>query len=778
MTIKRILFVITLILISSGLFSQNISGIITDGEGGNRVAYANVFLLSSKDSIPLNMAASDTTGYFSFSNAKVNDSLILNVHHLGYITYRQIIKSDEQFPLMIRLKPSSTELSAVTVTSATPLFKMKGTTLNVQVENSVLSEVGKLPQMLQYIPFVNSSNNGIQIFGKGQPLFYINSRQERDINKINQIDAKEIKNIEVILSPDTEYDASVGAVIKIYLKSKQGDGLSGSFDTLLAWGDYLSETGRLNLNYRKEKTDIFGKIRFQDIRTKMNKESDTEIADKVAEIYQFISQANTKNITFGLDGSVGINTDIDANRSIGARFDFTHSPKYQQIIERKEKQYLNTISYSDYQMNNQYKGLYHVYSGNAYYDGLWWKKLTASCNIDFEKRNDNRKFEFNQTDLSYGNPPIQSKIVYHYNLYSGKINLQYPVCKGKITLGNELVFTDYFQQYESNYTASYADGMKNLSQQRLYVSFLNMQYPIKKLVIQGGMRYELVKYDYFIGEKKETEIAQNRENFFPSLSLAFTDKNMNLNLTYRNGISRPEYYLLRATTEYNSPYEYLSGNPNLQPTLKHEIGASFAYKKLYLISGYTYQKNLIVLLSEQYKNDPAIVRTAYNLPKYETLFVQASWSTIVNKWNCFADFGINFPLSKLEIYDKKYDFRKPKCYLSVNNIFSLPHKFNLYFNAAFYSDGYEGVYSYKPNSNIQVGLTKEVFVKNLTASIWLVDIFKTNTDNYTYNISNVSRKINSYNGERMLMFTLNYLFNNTESRYQNSRSGIEERQRL
>jgi hypothetical protein len=117
-------------------------------------------------------------------------------------------------------------------------------------------------------------------------------------------------------------------------------------------------------------------------------------------------------------------------------------------------------------------------------------------------------------------------------------------------------------------------------------------------------------------------------------------------------------------------------------------------------------------------------------------------------------------------------------YLSFNNIFSLPHKFNLYLNASVYSGGHKNIYYYKSNGNVQAGLSKEIFIKNLTASIWLVDVFKTDTENYISNISNIRRKINSYNGERMLMFSIHYTFNNAESRYKSSRSGIEEKQRL
>ncbi|GHV43044.1 hypothetical protein FACS1894180_0990 [Bacteroidia bacterium] len=773
MYITKILLAIVATLISSSAFCQNVSGIIIDDEVGNPVAYANVFLISPADSATLNMAVSDTAGHFFFNDAKINDNTILKVSCLGYFAYQQTLKSKEYSPLTIRLQPSITELNAVTVTSAASLFKMKGNILNVQVEGSVLSDVGKLPLMLQYLPFVNSRNGEIQIMGKGKLLYYINNKQERDINKINEIDAKEVKNVEVILSPNAMYDASAGAVIKIFLKSKQGDGLSGNFDTLLALADYLSETGRTNLNYRKNNTDFFGHFRFQNIRRKLDGQTETEIIDET--IYKFSSQTRAANTSLSLDGNIGMNTNINANNSFGVRFEFINLPEYKQTALRKDRQYINSLLYADYEMNNQSTGIYNdAYYGNAYYNGLWWKKLTVNCNLDFERQNLGTKSEYNEIAAN----KIQSETANHYNLYSGKINFSYPVYKGKISGGSELVFTDYFQRYKSDYAENYAQGMENSLHQRLFSGFLSLQYPIKKFTIAGGVRYEHVKCDYFINNQRETEVSQNKGYFFPSFSVNFADNNVNIGLTYRNSIFRPAYSQLRATTEYSSPYEYVSGNPYLQPTLTHEIGASFSYKKLFLMSGYSYSKNLIYSFTKQYRNQSAIVRIAHNLPKYETFFVQASWSATVKAWNCFADFGINFPLSKLEIFDKIYDFRNPKYYLSLNNILTLPHKISLYLNASLYSSGNENVNYYKASSNVQFGLTKEIFVKNLTASIWFVDIFRTDTDNYTYNIGNISRKINSYNGSQMLMFSLSYRLNNAESRYRSSRSGLQEKQRL
>jgi len=190
MSIRKIFVIITAILICVELYAQNIAGIITDKETGKVVSYANIILLSAKDSVPFNMTVSDSTGYFAFKNIDINDSIILTVQNLSYFTYKQIITNYTQFPLMINLKPSVIELDAVNITSTTPIFKMRGTTLNVQIEGSVLSNIGNLSQMLQYLPFVDSKNGEIQVFGKGKPIFYINNRLERDVNKVIELNSK------------------------------------------------------------------------------------------------------------------------------------------------------------------------------------------------------------------------------------------------------------------------------------------------------------------------------------------------------------------------------------------------------------------------------------------------------------------------------------------------------------------------------------------------------------------------------------------------------------
>jgi len=776
MCFRKIIFIMFTFLFLTEMWCQNISGIVTDETLGNALANAHVFLFSAKDSVPFNMMATDSVGYFAFKNITIKDSITLTVMHLGYSAYNQNITEFDQFPLLIKLKQSAIELSDVTVAATRPLFKMQDGILNVQVENSVLSEVGTFSQLINYIPFVNSQNNEIQMFGKDKILFYINNRLEKDHNKVFGINAKDIQSIELIMSPGAEYDVSADVVIKIFLKSKQGNGLSGDFDALFATGIRLNGYLQLNLNYRKNNTDIFGHLRSQSYNLKSVSHTETEISNHL-ENYLFISDYTSNRFSDDYRWWVGFNTVFDKNSSIGARFQIVNISKYQLKTNYKVEQYLNSVYDSDYLLDSDTniknnRGLY----GNFYYNGQWWNNLSLSCNLDYENHTSDRMLIFKEI-YEEKQSNTQSETSQNFDIYSGKIKFDYPVYKGKVSVGSDYARTDYFLRFISDYTNLYEDGIENSSLQHLFAGFLNLQFPVEKFLLEGGVRYEGVKYDYFINKEKQRDMSQNYGDFFPFMSLAYNGNEINMNLSYRGGIFRPNYYQLRTTTEYVSLFEYASGNPFLQPTMRHVINASFAYKKLFFITNYSYYKNLTVSYIEQYNNLPAIIRTILNVPKYETLSTSASWNTTIKKWNLFTECGITFPLSKLEINGNLYNFRQPKYYLSLNNIFSLPYEFKMLLNLSYYSGGHQNIYLYDPSGYLQVGFSKEI-LKNLETNVWFTDCLKTDRNKYTYNISNITQTNNTYNGAQMIMFSLRYSFNSAESRYKSSRSGIEERQRL
>ena len=73
------------------------------------------------------------------------------------------------------------------------------------------------------MPFVTLSNNNIEVVGRGTPIFFLNGHEARDINELLNIKGSDIKNIEIIISPGSEYDASVQSIIKITTKRRKDE---------------------------------------------------------------------------------------------------------------------------------------------------------------------------------------------------------------------------------------------------------------------------------------------------------------------------------------------------------------------------------------------------------------------------------------------------------------------------------------------------------------------------------------------------------------------------
>lgn len=104
------------------------------------------------------------------------------------------------------------------------------------IVGSVLEKAGTMEHLLDRIPNVSAQNGNIKVFGRGEPIIYINGRQMRDRSELDRLSSDNIKSVEVISNPGARYAASTKAVIRITTKKIQGDGFGfdatteGSYD--------------------------------------------------------------------------------------------------------------------------------------------------------------------------------------------------------------------------------------------------------------------------------------------------------------------------------------------------------------------------------------------------------------------------------------------------------------------------------------------------------------------------------------------------------------------
>ena len=226
------------------------------------VSDANIILMSLPDSTLVKGVISNGHGSFELPNPANSKKALIKITHLEY--QEKVLSPTSSNLGTIVLIPTSNELDAVVVTAhRRPILEQKGTRISTNVAQSTLQKLPTTDMLLNFLPGVSTSytGGGFEVFGKGNPIFYINNRRVRNLDEVYQLSPKDIERIEMETQPGAAFDNTVGAVIYIKLKKKQGDGLSGAAENNFYFfkKGIMDETW-LSLNYRKGKTDWFTNI--------------------------------------------------------------------------------------------------------------------------------------------------------------------------------------------------------------------------------------------------------------------------------------------------------------------------------------------------------------------------------------------------------------------------------------------------------------------------------------------------------------------------------------
>ena len=95
---------------------------------------------------------------------------------------------------------------------------------------------------------------------------------------------------------------------------------------------------------------------------------------------------------------------------------------------------------------------------------------------------------------------------------------------------------------------------KNKSTQQFIAGFVTYDYAWESLKLSSGLRDEYIDFEYILNDKISNEQSRIYKNLFPTLSISYNIKNINMSLAYRTTVRRPNYYNLRSSIAYNTPY--------------------------------------------------------------------------------------------------------------------------------------------------------------------------------------------------------------------------------
>ena len=678
----------------------------------------------------------------------------------------------------IVLIPTSNELDAVVVTARRrPILEQKGTRISTNVAQSTLQKLPTTDMLLNFLPGVSTSytGGGFEVFGKGNPIFYINNRRVRNLDEVYQLSPKDIERIEMETQPGAAFDNTVGAVIYIILKKKPGDGLSGAAEnTFYFFKKGIMDETWLSLNYRKGKTDWFTSISNDNHfnQEDYNVAQDLQVFTQNNQ-WRVLNDETRQNQHKNIKTKIGFAHEFSEEHSLGMSIRGSiipfsgHNFSTQETTTYKN-QLLTAQGRNEYDQFEQDKKL----SVNAYYEGKLTDVLKMQTDVDYiGLRSDNTSdiVEHNLLNTTSRNVHTHSDVISDW--WGLKTTFFQQLGKGTLGYGVEVSNLHRTENYQDNVLSAF-NAKNNETRSDAFLSF---SYPIKKVNLKLGTRYEYANFDYYENEQKSEAKSKTYRDWLPNVSVAFPWEKTQITFSYARKIKRPAFHDLSDYNSYVSSFLYNRGNPYITPQLTDEwntlatygpISASVTYSHIHKGIYADYQLSSI--------NSDAVEKILRNYDDFSLLKCALNAQKQIGKW-----------MPKLTLtYEKPF---ADKVFYKSEGLFSVewmnqitPSENWLFLVMLLYKSkgSMQEAYIYKPGSGVFVGVGRAFFHQSLSVYAVASDFYNglnrhariqnsyiSNSTAYSY--SNFSFKIG-----------ISYNFNTTQSKYKGKETNEEENNRM
>ena len=779
------LMTIMMIALNASAKVPDVNGKIVD-ENGEPMPFVNVVMLSMPDSTYVQGGITDEQGMFNLT-ALQNGGLI----KISYIGYQTLYFNSGASNLgTITLQPEATLLGEVVVVSKLPKTRVKGEAMRTTIEGTILEKAGTVADALARVPSLEAERDGgVKVLGRGDAEVYINGRKVQDMNELSRLRSDQIEHVDVIQNPGARYAASTKAVVRIQLKKAQGEGFSFQ-DNLNGMYQYgYTITNNLDMNYRIGGLDLTAS--FWAGRYGHSKQlQDNDLIYYVGPDHiKSVTTQEGKNIWKGWSPQLQINYMINENHSLGAFYKYDRHPSTDFSDMFYTDNYVNGIlsehSESDIKQSDTFKK--HIF--NTYYNGKIGN-LGIDFNVDglFDKT-ETPGSTFETATSAAGETTqrsIESNTRSSNDFWATKLILSHPVWNGNLSLGGEYSHNHRTDAY--SFTATDAVPVKTTDtkiNESSTAAFMEYGRLFGRVFAQVGLRYEHLKNDYYNFGVREDEVCRNYGDWFPTAVISMPIGDVQLSLSYRRDIQRPNYGSLTSSTIYINRYTYQSGNPYLKPTYTHSLVLNTAYKWMNLTLNYGRIKDCETMSTEPYPgaDDPLIslVRPINSDEDYNQLSINFVARPVIGCWHPQWSAFVVFQNYKTPCADGSIrTLNHPFLNLVWQNDIELPRGFRLNASVVWASRGdYNNFRLTRTRFNTSLGVQRDFSLGRmgtLTADLRCHDIFNTNkTGAVIYGV----REIYTANpARRTFMLDLTWKFNTARSKYRGSGAGEKQKARM
>lgn len=762
--------------------------------------------LSLKDGITgstLQQQQSSINGQFSF--AVKSGSYVIAVSYMGSLAYQSdLLKITGDRNLgTLKIETSARTLKEIIIQGAgsKTLIKVEGRKMIYDIGKSITAQGTNALEAIQKTPGVMvNQDNSITLNGASAALVMINGRQtylqaDELAQLLKTIPASDMKSIEIIKNPSSAYDAAgTGGVINLVLQKSIAEGFNGSMNSGMAYGISLKQNTNINLNFRKGKVNMFGTYHHSFGHYAMDYDYDRTTNGK---IYRNTNHDVDKRRNMG--STAGIDFAIDTTKTLGMVWNGNFSrggglitPTTHIYDELTAEPLQTLISESDYP--HQVARRYNV-NFNYRYKGSNQSTLDIDAdygvfNASTKNLSSNTFYSPDGTFQSANNFMVSNNR--NFKMYAIKADYGLALGKGKLLTGTKFSnvhANNIFNHYDNNVDIN--TDLSNTFKYKEQISAAYLRYELsisQQLNLDIGLRIENTHAEGNLeplegSSQLPTVVIRNYLNIFPTAAVTYkTNEQSSFTLSYARRINRPAYNSLNPFSYPIDELSYWKGNPFLQPQYANTLVLQYAVRKTTISASYTHTSDISSTITEVLEND-LIHMIPRNIGMQNNLNVTVTQQVSLATWWNMSLTGMAFHLqNKVGTLDYgNYNRSRIAGTINVQQSFNLPGHMTAEGSAIVNSKNISALNTIrKGNSQIDIGLQKNIIQNKATLRLGVSDLFKRNKTITDTQLDNLILH-NTFAGEtRQVRLNFTYKFGNNKIKAKDSRqSGLEhESQRL
>lgn len=762
-----------LLFISSICYSQNsVSGLVID-KNNLPIEFANVFIQNTKTGIETFGSTTNTDGTFLVllnENDNQNEYKI-TVSFIGFETWTKIMIIDKPIDLdKIILKEKSSELEEVIITSKTPTITKKQDKIIFNVQNSPLKSGYDGIELLKNTPTVWVDGSENILIRNETATILINGRKvnmsgDNLTNYLTNLNSDAIKSIEIQTAKGANTDAtSTGGIINIVLKEK-----SLGFKSQINLGyvfkreNYFSLYPSVNASYGSEKWNIYGSYNLSIRNDYKELTNDVYFNDlNKQNKSERIQKDNTARNSFKL----GFVRKVNENHNLGVEI-------FGSFYANDYSDYGNTFYYLENNLND--KGLNNTLGNtdknniNGVINHSW--KISPKSNLNtFIDYSTSTSKDNSRVITTYEESTFEDNInTYNSNTKTTTYAIQTDYSKTlkndvKLDLGvkytlsnrdNSLV-PQYFEDFDFVINT---EQLSNFNyRENVFATYFSFDKTFKeKNYFKVGVRMEntdLNKTNYI----DNSSIKQNYTSFFPSFY--FSRKiapQKTVSASYSRNLRRPSFRDLNNDVTKINDFQFVLGNPDLQPEFINKYELSYQLKKNSI--AIFYSKTNEAINGVYFLEDDVAYYKKFNAGSQLQYGIDYSTSTKINDW-----WYLNFSsyLFNRKFIDEQNEsmFEKATLGIKFYNNFKINKTTSLDLSAKYRSPKSDAFFEASEYYSFNLGFKKSLFNKKVFLRIDIRDMFNSLEYSNKREFSNYTTIANTKPITRFLYLRITYDFSN------------------